>query len=100
MGYHKLGMQAIGIVYVSKHDGAQIYEVKLCTVSKCWFLRKMITLSLCNLMVLELASLVKDFWFRLNYFLGAPDWIIWNSVGEVIVSRTVVFVNFPLGATD
>ncbi|KAG6735710.1 hypothetical protein POTOM_061640 [Populus tomentosa] len=27
-------MQAIGIVYVSKHDGAQIYEVKLCTVSK------------------------------------------------------------------
>jgi hypothetical protein len=34
-GLHKLGMQAIGIVYVSKHDGAQIYEVKLCTVSKC-----------------------------------------------------------------
>jgi hypothetical protein len=23
MGYHKLGMQAIGIVYVSKHDGAK-----------------------------------------------------------------------------
>jgi hypothetical protein len=23
MGYHKLGMQAIGIVYVSKHDGAE-----------------------------------------------------------------------------
>jgi hypothetical protein len=84
MGYHKLGMQAIGIVYVSKHDGAQIYEVKLCTVSKCLFLiikctkseailRKMITLSLCNLMVLELAYLVKDFCVRLNYFLGAPD---------------------------
>jgi hypothetical protein len=23
MGYHKLGMQAIGIVYVSKHDGGE-----------------------------------------------------------------------------
>ena len=23
MGYHKLGMQAIGIVYILKHDGAQ-----------------------------------------------------------------------------
>jgi hypothetical protein len=23
MGYHKLGMQAIGIVYLSKHDGAE-----------------------------------------------------------------------------
>jgi hypothetical protein len=23
MGYHKLGMQAIGIVHVSKHDGAE-----------------------------------------------------------------------------
>nr|TKS05886.1 hypothetical protein D5086_0000128620 [Populus alba] len=26
--------EAIGIVYVSKHDGAQIYEMKLCTVSR------------------------------------------------------------------
>ena len=64
-----------------------------CTKSEA-ILRKMITLSLCNLMVLELAYLVKDFCFRLNYFLGAPDWIEWNSVGEVILSRTVVLVNF------
>jgi hypothetical protein len=33
MGYHKLDKQAMGVVYVLKHDGGQIYEIKLCTLS-------------------------------------------------------------------
>lgn len=33
MGYHKLDKQAMGVVYVLKHDGGQIYEIKLCTLA-------------------------------------------------------------------